>query len=92
MRKAGSNCDLRKVKPDFPYLQVLLRGRPERGEGLSGEKHPPMDRQHRAKIFAPFDALDGFSEQIRQKNRLCEEAAPEKPEESNCEFREDPSA
>ena len=72
MRKAGSNCDLRKVFPSFPYLRVLLQGRPSHGED---PKHPPMDRGHRAKIFAPFDALDGFSSEIREKDRLCDETA-----------------
>lgn len=72
MRKAVSNWDLRRIDVSFPYLRVLLRGRPERGE-MPG-KHLPMDREHRAKIFAPFDALDGFSEMIREKNRFREEA------------------
>ena len=90
MRKAGSNCSLQRVKPDFPYLRVLMRGRPERGGNPAGEKHPPMDREHRAKIFAPFDALDGFSALIRQKDRLHEEAAPEKTEENICAFWDAP--
>lgn len=30
-------------------------------------KHIPMDPTHRAKQFAPFDALDGFGEAIAEK-------------------------
>ena len=36
-------------------------------------KHPPMDHVHRAKIFAPFDALAGFDECINSKRVLYEE-------------------
>ena len=50
MRKAGSNCTLRKVPVSFPYLRVLMQGRPEHGK--EDPKHPPMERGHRAKIFA----------------------------------------
>ena len=81
MRKAKSNCTLQKVPLSFPYLRVLMQGRPEHRED---PKHPPMDRGHRAKIFAPFDALDGFSAEIKKKDRLFEEAAPEKTEENIC--------
>ena len=81
-KKAGSNCTLRKVPLSFPYLRVLMQGRPEHRE--ENPKHPPMDRGHRAKIFAPFDALDGFSEMIRQKDRFPEEAVPEKTEGNVC--------
>ena len=89
MRKAGPNCTLRKVPVSFPYLRVLMQGRPEHRE--ENPKHPPMDRGHRAKIFAPFDALDGFSAEIKKKDRLFEEAVPEKTEGGNIRgFREDP--
>ena len=88
MRKATANWNLRKVDLSFPYVRVLVRGRPEHREAFP--KHPPMDRGHRAKIFAPFDALDGFSAMIRQKDRLCGEAVPEKTEGNLCRFREDP--
>ena len=90
MRKAEANWDLNRVDVSFPYIRLLVSGRPERETERLLEKHPPMDRGHRAKIFAPFDALDGFSAQIRQKNRLFEEAAPEKTMDEPCEFREEP--
>ena len=78
MRQAEPNCDLRRIDRSFPYLRILMRGRPERRE--DDPKHPSMDRGHRAKIFAPFDALEGFSEMVGQKDRLFEEAVPEKAE------------
>ena len=82
MRKAESNWDQRRIDDTFPYLRILMQGRPECGGALPG--HPAMDREHRAKIFAPFDALDGFSALIRQKDRLHNEAVPEKTEENIC--------
>ena len=88
MRKAESNWNQKRIGLSFPYVRVLVRGRPEHREAFP--KHPPMDREHRAKIFAPFDALDGFSAMIRQKDRLCEEAAPGETQGNACIFREDP--
>ena len=82
MRKVESNWDLRRIDRSFPYLRVLMQGRPEHPE--DDPKHSPMDRGHRAKIFAPFDALEGFSEMVGQKDRLFEEAVPEKTEENIC--------
>ena len=87
MRKATANWNLRKVDLSFPYVRVLVRGRPEHRESFP--KHPPMDCGHRAKIFAPFDALDGFSAMIRQKDRLCEETVREETDGDPGAFRED---
>ena len=86
-RQPKPNCSLRKVPLSFPYLPVLMQGRPEHREG--DPKHPPMDRGHRAKIFAPFDALDGFSAEIRKMDRLFEEAVPEKTEGNTDRFPDD---
>ena len=45
----------------FPRREVFLRGRPRhRKYDDFWIRHPPMDPGHRAKIFAPFDALRGF--------------------------------
>ncbi len=87
VRKATANWNLRKIDLSFPYVRVLVRGRPEHREAFP--KHPPMDCGHRAKIFAPFDALDGFSAMIRQKDRLCEEAVREETDGDAGAFRED---
>ena len=53
---------------DFKYKKVLQRGRP-RHEKFDDfwRKHPPMDTLRWAKIFAPFDALDGFDEEMDSK-------------------------
>ncbi len=37
------------------------------------EKHPPMDRMMRAAQFAPFAALTGHDEAVRETARLTEE-------------------
>ena len=52
----------------FKYEKTHLMGRP-RHEKYSDfwRKHIPMDPTHRAKQFAPFDALDGFGEAIAEK-------------------------
>lgn len=53
---------------EFPYLQALLQGRPRHGMDDFSLRHPRMERRKRAKLFAPFDALDGYSENIASKN------------------------
>ena len=84
MRQAVSNCSLIKVDLSFPYLQVLMQGKPRHSE--FDLKHPHMDRVHRAKIFAPFAALNGYSEKIEEKDRSFYETPPESTEENICEF------
>ena len=58
----------------FPYADVFRRGRPRHGQpgkyatyDAFYAKHPPMKTSHRAKIFAPFDALRGFNEAVAAK-------------------------
>jgi len=53
----------------FKYTAAFLSGRPQhhRFDDFS-RQHPKMDRRRRAKIFAPFDALDGYSDSIDSKN------------------------
>ena len=53
----------------FKYTAAFLSRRPQhhRFDDFS-RKHPKMDRRRRAKIFAPFDALDGYSDSIDSKN------------------------
>ena len=84
MQQAESNCNLVKVDLSFPYIRVLVHGMPKRSE--YDLKHPTMDRVHRSKIFAPFDALEGYSEKINEKDRVFLELPPEKEEENICEF------
>ena len=53
---------------DFKYKDRFLKGRPRhRTFDDFWRKHPPMDPVHRAKLFAPFDALAGFDEAIASK-------------------------
>ena len=57
------------VPLDFPYLSAFLQGPPHYDrydEFLL--RHPHMEPGKRAKIFAPFDALDGYSDAVRSKN------------------------
>lgn len=65
---------------NFRHADVLRRGRPR--HGMPGKvstydsfyiKHPPMSCGQRAKIFAPFDALAGFSACIAAKQVVYEE-------------------
>ena len=53
------------------YQTALALGRPKHGafEEFS-LRHPAMPLCQRAKIFSPFDALDGFREAIDKKRRL----------------------
>lgn len=54
---------------EFPYRDVFLIGKPQHDRfDLFSAKHPKMDVGHRAKIFAPFDALKGFSEAVASKD------------------------
>lgn len=58
---------------DFPYKKLMQMGRPKH-ERFSdfGLRHPSMPCSRRAKIFAPFDALAGFSDRIEKKETLYE--------------------
>ena len=52
----------------FKYKAAFFAGRPRHSDDHFSFLHPKMDRRRRAKIFAPFDALDGYSESIDSKN------------------------
>ncbi|MBO4297343.1 MAG: hypothetical protein J5998_00975 [Clostridia bacterium] len=56
------------VPLDFPYLATIFQGPPEHDHDAFSFSHPKMDRGKRAKIFAPFDALDGYGAAIRSKD------------------------
>ncbi len=54
---------------DFKYRAVFMKGRPQHdGCDPFSLKHPKMDTGRRAKIFAPFDALRGFSAAIMERS------------------------
>ncbi len=59
---------------NFPYKKVFLQGK-NHHEGTDSFllRHPRMTTGHRAKIFAPFDALRGFDLAIDAKTVAYEE-------------------
>ncbi len=53
------------VPAGFRYREAILQQRPSHAAGdRFWLRHHPMDLGQRAKIFAPFDALRGFSEAV----------------------------
>ncbi len=59
----------------FRYREVFLRGKPEHDrQDPFRIRHPKMETGRRAKLFAPFDALRGFSEAVASKDVLYREA------------------
>lgn len=50
---------------NFKYRNVFLKGKPGHGKtDAFSLRHPAMTPGHRAKIFAPFDALRGFGDAL----------------------------
>ena len=69
-----SDIGVMAMPVDFPYRDVFLQGKPQHDRfDLFSARHPKMPLGRRAKIFAPFDALKGFSEAIGSKDVLYEE-------------------
>ncbi len=61
------------MPPAFRYRDVYLKGRPRHDRlDVFRIRHPQMDTGRRAKIFAPFDALSGFSEEIAAAERAAD--------------------
>lgn len=65
---------------NFRHAEIFRRGRPRHGKpGVLSTydafyiRHPPMSTLRRAKLFAPFDALAGFSVRITAKEVLYED-------------------
>ena len=57
----------------FRYREVFFQGRPRHQKYDDfWRRHPPMSASRWAKIYAPFDALDGFDEAIESKKVLYE--------------------
>ncbi len=58
---------------DFEYREVFLKGQPvHQPYDAFRLRHPSMDAGRRAKIFAPFDALEGFDEAVADREVLYE--------------------
>ena len=68
---------------DFRYREVFLKGKPRHDKYDPFRiRHPRMNRGHRAKIFAPFDALKGFNEAVSAKEVLYESRIELSPEDA----------
>ena len=58
---------------NFRYRDVYDKGKPQHDRlDPFRIRHPRMPNGRRAKIFAPFDALKGFSEAVSSKDELYE--------------------
>ena len=62
------------TSPSFPrnYADLYDRQRPVHRDDPFFFRHPSMPVLKRAKLFQPYDALDGYSSLLRQKRRFCE--------------------
>ena len=68
---------------DFKYREVFLKGKPRHDPYDPFRiRHPSMKQGHRAKIFAPFNALKGFSEAVSAKKVLYEDRIELSPEDA----------
>ncbi len=56
-----------KIPIHFPYRTLLKKQRPvHTQEDLFSHRHPKMPLSQRAKIFAPFDALKGYRDRLKE--------------------------
>ena len=59
----------------FRYRKVLEKGKPVHDKNdLFSIRHPAMDLSRRAKIFSPFDALKGYSDELSKVQEQINEA------------------
>ena len=56
-----------------PYEKILRAERPVHFQDAFSAKHPPMPREKRAKLFAPFDALAGYGEALGEQEVIYQE-------------------
>ena len=56
-----------------PYEKILHAERPVHFQDTFSAKHPPMPREKRAKLFAPFDALAGYGEALDEQEVIYQE-------------------
>ena len=58
----------------FKYAELVKAGRPKHEKfDEFWLRHPPMDLNRWAKIFAPFDALKGYKELIKASEEVRKE-------------------
>ena len=55
------------------YEKLLASERPAHDQDAFSAKHPPMPREKRAKLFAPFDALTGYNEALDEQEIVWQE-------------------
>ena len=69
------------LPPNFKYRDAYLRGRPKHQKTDPFRiRHPVMDIGRRAKIFAPFDALRGFSAALLAQDAQLGAGSAREPE------------
>ncbi len=67
----SSETSIIEMPPTFKYKDVFLKGKPQHDSTDSFSiKHPAMDPGRRAKIFCPFDALKGFSNELAKSEQI----------------------
>ena len=70
----NSNSSVLDIPASFRYRDVLLKGKAKHDKTDSFSiKHPAMDLGRRAKIFSPFDALKGFSDELAKSEQRNED-------------------
>ena len=70
------------------YDKLLRAERPIHHQDDFAAKHPPMPREKRAKLFAPFDALTGFGEALDEQEIVWQEReAPSEEKQQELEER-----
>lgn len=80
-----------KMPAGFRYREVFLKGKPQHDRLDSFSlRHPAMDAGKRAKIFAPFDALRGFSAALIAKEASIREESEVYWKEGTYEGQEEP--
>ena len=78
-----SGIGVMTMPADFRYREVFLKGKPRHDQYDPFRiRHPRMNQGHRAKIFAPFDALKGFNEAVSAKEVLYESRIELSPEDA----------
>ena len=69
------------------YRKVYERGKPKHSPFDDFSiKHPAMDLSRRAKIFSPFDALKGFSDELAKSEQLNEDSFTDNGYENTDEY------
>ena len=77
-----SSSENTALPQNFKYREAYRQGRPQHQKADPFRvRHPSMDIGRRAKIFAPFDALRGFSAALLAQDAL--QAARGEPEEED---------